>query len=90
MRLLIHPDHDRTLFENVIRILDDAVKHDSDHWEHVTNQQATIDYYGYHDDMRSCVVLSEEYRSAYYRLTISNIDDATHSALKAAVLAYYA
>lgn len=90
MRLLIHPDHDRALFESVTRILDGAVKRDSDHWEHVTNQPATIDHYGYRDNMRSCVVLSEEYRSAYYRLTVRNIGDATHGELKAAVLAYYA
>lgn len=90
MRLLIHPHQDRELFENVTRILDEAVARDPEHWEHVTDQPATIDHYGYHDDTRSCVVLSEEYKSAYQRLTIRDINDATHDALKAAVLAHYA
>lgn len=90
MRLLIHPHDDRALFQGVTRILDNAVVQDPEHWERVTDRPATIDHYGYHDDMRSCVVLSEEYGSAYYRLTIRGIDDATHDVLMAAVLAYYA
>lgn len=90
MRLLIHPHNDRALLENVKRILDDAVTRDPDHWDHVTDRPAIVDHYGYHDDMRSCVVLSEEYKSAYYRLTIRDIDDATHDALRATALSHYA
>lgn len=69
--VLIHPNTDRDLLAQATAILEQAVIDHPDTFDHVAGVPATIDHYGYHDDMRSSVVLGAEAGiSQYHRLTI--------------------
>lgn len=70
IRLLIHPRNDGNLFETVAGVLESAVTRHPDTFDKVKDQPATVDHYGYHTDELSAVVLSQEYQSQFWRLTI--------------------
>lgn len=88
LRFLINPNSAE--YAACVAILDRAIIDAPDHWEHVTGEPGRIDHYGYHDDVRSSVILSEEYRMTYYRLTIRPGLHPVMDALLAAVLAPHA
>lgn len=90
MRILIHPQQESILFEKVTEILDAAIIAEPDTFEHVTGKPAIVDHYGYHTDVVSSVILSQEYGSAYFRLTIKHGEHPVYDALQKVVEDYYA
>ena len=89
LRILIHPGQDAWLYTALIEILDAAVVNDPEHYSRVKDKPGVVDHYGYHDNLRSAVVLSNEYGFAYDRLTIREIKDPVHEALRLLVAQHY-
>ena len=88
--LLIHPTRESALYDSVTRILERAVVDDPDHYSHIIGATGVVDHYGYSNGLRSAVILSEEYHSAYMRLSIRQTSDGVERELKRAVSDYYA
>ena len=70
LRFLIHRTDDRETYLEIMLILNDAVRDYPDNFTLTVNEPGIIDHYGYHDSMLSSVILSEEYNTMFYRLTI--------------------
>ena len=88
IRVLIHPALDAKLYKAVVKVLDEAVLANPDHYDLVVGVPATVDHYGYRDSTRSGVVLTDEYKSTYKRLVIREIDDSVHNSLRDIVVAH--
>jgi len=70
MRNLIHPERDNELYIAVLDVLENAITAHPENFDHTENKPGVVDHYGYRTDTRSLVVLSEEYGTAYMRLTL--------------------
>ena len=70
IRILIHPQQDKTLLTEVREVLKRAVAEHPDMFDEQSGVPSIVDHFGYHDAKRSAVVLSVESRSLYHRLTI--------------------
>ena len=71
LRFLIHPARDAAKYEAIVLALNNAVANYPDTFDHVLDGPSMEDHYGYHDDLRSSVVLASECApSTYMRLTI--------------------
>lgn len=71
LRFLIHPMRDAAKYKAIVLALNNAAANYPDTFDHVLDGPSMEDHYGYHDDLRSSVVLTFECApSTYVRLTI--------------------
>lgn len=70
IRILLHPDSDARLLEQVAGILESAAESHAAHFVKVEDRPTIEDHYGYYTDMLSSTVLGKEYGTRFYRLTI--------------------
>ena len=90
IRIIIHPQMDESLYAEVHEILRRAVAEHPETFDEQVAVSTIVDHFGYHDDMRSAVVLSAEHASSlYHRLTIRPGLHPVFDELLAAVLRYW-
>ena len=90
-RILIHPQQDEPLYAEVYGILKRAIAEHPETFDEQVDVPTIVDHFGYHDSMRSAVVLSVESpgSSLYHRLTIRLGLHPVFDELLAAVLRYW-
>ena len=89
IRIIIHPQMDEPLYAEVYEILKRAVAEHPETFDEQVAVPTIVDHFGYHDGMRSAVVLSAEHASLYHRLTIRPGLHPVFDELLAAVLRYW-
>ena len=89
IRIIIHPQQDEPLYAEVYEILQRAVAEHPETFDEQVEVSTIIDHFGYHDAMRSAVVLSAEPGSLYHRLTVRPGEHPVFDELLAAVLRYW-
>lgn len=68
--ILLHKSTDKELLDMLAKILDGAVKLYPDSWDEVVDVPGRLDHYGFHNSTLSTVVLSEEPRTQFMRLSL--------------------
>lgn len=78
MDILLNKSLDAAVLAAVTTILDTAVAEHPDSFDRVEDEPHVIDHYGFHNETRSCVVLSrmDAPMARFYRLRI--LPDALH------------
>lgn len=87
VRILLHPQQDERLLDQVVGVLEQAIVNDPEHWDKVKDEPGRVDHYGYRNDVLSAVVFSKEPEpSLYYRLAIRPGEGTVHDILAALII----
>lgn len=74
LSIRLHLDYNSRLLETVVGCLESAIISYPDTFDRVQDKPNTVDHYGYHDNVRSAVLLSRDHNSRFYTLRIIDVD----------------
>lgn len=90
MDLLINPQTESRLLEELVGVLESAVERYPDNFEKVKDMPSIIDHYGYHNDVMTQVILYKQPETRLYWLRLPRYSHPVRDVLKAIILNHFA